>query len=116
MFGKNSEKEREKLQLDLQETHTLFRDFVVEHRPKLDIDKVSTGEHWYGKQALELDLVDELITSDDYLVNALDQFDIYGLKMEVKKGLQDKLLGGLFASIERAKTGLADAQNVSKYR
>ncbi len=115
MFGKNGDKEREKLQLDLQETHTLFRDFVGEHRPKLDIDKVSTGEHWYGKQALELDLVDELITSDDFIVNALEQFDIYGLKMEIKKGLQDKLLGGLFSSIDRAKSSLADAQNVSKY-
>jgi len=43
MFGKNSDKEREKLKLDLQETHTLFRDFVFEHRPKLDMEKVATG-------------------------------------------------------------------------
>jgi len=116
MFGKNSEKEREKLRLELQETHGLFRDFVSEHRPKLDIDKVSTGEHWYGKQALELDLVDELITSDDFLVKALSEFDIYGLKMEIKKGLQDKLLGGFFSSLSRAKNEISDVQNSSKYR
>ena len=115
MFGKNSEKERDKLKLELQETHTLFRDFVQEHRPKLDIDKVSTGEHWYGKQALEMDLVDELITSDDFLVNALETFDIFEIKMEVKKGLQDKLLGGLLSYAEAARSRMADAQNVSKY-
>ena len=115
MFGENSDKEREKLKLELQETHDLFRDFVSDNRSKLDIDKVSTGEHWYGKQALELNLVDELITSDEYLIKALDQFDIYEISMEVKQGLQDKLLGGLFSSLSIAKNGLASMSNKSKY-
>lgn len=116
MFGENGEKEREKLKLELQETHVLFRDFVSEHRPKLDIDEVSTGEHWYGKQALELNLVDEIITSDEYLINALDEFDIYEISMEVKQGLQDKLLGGLFSSLSKARNGLASAENSAKYK
>jgi len=115
MFGENSDKEREKLKLELQETHDLFRDFVSDNRAKLDIDQVSTGEHWYGKQALELNLVDELITSDEYLIKALDQFDIYEISMEVKQGLQDKLLGGLFSSLSIAKNGLANMSNKSKY-
>ena len=115
MFGENSEKEREKLKLELQETHDLFRDFVSDNRAKLDIDKVSTGEHWYGKQALELNLVDELLTSDDYLIKALDEFDIYEVSMEVKQGLQDKLLGGLFSGAAKAANGLANMDNKSKY-
>lgn len=115
MFGKNSDKEREKLKLDLQETHTLFRDFVSEHRPKLDMEKVATGEHWYGKQALELNLVDELKTSDEYLIQALETFDIFAITMEVKKGLQDRLFGGLFASVGKIKSQLADTQNDSRY-
>ncbi len=116
MFGENGEKEREKLKLELQETHVLFRDFVSENRSKLDIDKVSTGEHWYGKQALELNLVDELITSDEYLINALEEFDIYEISIEIKVGLQDKLLGGLFSSLSRFQNGLASAENNSKYK
>lgn len=116
MFGENGDKEREKLRLELQETHELFRDFVTENRPKLDIEKVSTGEHWYGKQALELNLVDELITSDEFLIKSLDEFDIYEISIEIKQGLQDKLLGGLFASVERARNRLASAQNDSKFR
>ena len=115
MFGKNSDKEREKLKLDLQETHALFRDFVTEHRSKLDIEKVATGEHWYGKQALELNLVDELKTSDEVLVDALDIFDIYQLSTEVKKELKDKLFGGLFATANTLIDRFTKAQNNSQY-
>jgi len=115
MFGKNGDKEREKLKIDLQETHVLFRDFVSEHRSKLDIEKVATGEHWYGKQALELNLVDELKTSDELLVNALDEFDIYEIETQVKQALQDRLFGGLFAGINALLNRLANVQNESKY-
>ena len=115
MFGENGEKERQKLKLELQETHVLFRDFVSEHRSKLDIDKVSTGEHWYGKQALELGLVDELVTSDEYLIKALDEFDIYEISMEVKRGLQDKIFGGLLTAIAKARSSLASAEANSRY-
>lgn len=115
MFGKNSDKEREKLKLDLHETHKLFRDFVIENRPKLDIDKVATGEHWYGKQAMELNLVDELKTSDEILINALDEFDIYEISTEIKQPLQDRLFGGLLSSVDHARNRLADVQNRSKF-
>ncbi len=115
MFGENGQKEREKLKLELHETHVLFRDFVSDHRPKLDIDKVSTGEHWYGKQALELNLVDQLMTSDEYLINALDEYDIYEISMEVKQRLQDKLLGGLLSIASKTRNSLASAESNSKY-
>lgn len=115
MFGKNSDKEREKLREELQETHALFRDFVSENRPKLDIDRVATGEHWYGVQALDLGLVDEISTSDQMLVSAQETHDIYLIEMEIKKNLQDKLLGGLFSSIAKVRTGLAEQQQNSKF-
>lgn len=115
MFGKNSDKEREKLKMELQETHTLFRNFVSENRPKLDIDSVATGEHWYGSQALDLNLVDELKTSDELLIGHLDTFDIYEIKMEIKQGLQDKLLGGLFASTGRARNQIAQTVNDARF-
>ncbi|GAA6137864.1 protease SohB [Arenicella sp. 4NH20-0111] len=115
MFGKNGEKEREKLRTELQETHNLFQDFVSENRSKLDVDKVSTGEHWYGKQALALNLVDELKTSDEFLTSSVDVYDIYELTMEVKQSLQDKFLGGLFSSIDRIKNRLNDEQSAARY-
>ncbi|MCW8832124.1 MAG: protease SohB, partial [Colwellia sp.] len=54
MFGENTEKGKEKFIEELEETHVLFKDFVSEHRPSLDLEKVATGEHWFGTKALEL--------------------------------------------------------------
>ena len=116
MFGKNSDKEREKLKSDLQETHSLFREFVSQYRPKLEIDKVATGEHWYGTQALELGLVDEIKTSDELLLSAQDDYDIYQLEMEQKKNLQEKLLGGLASLSAAVRDRLADSEQNSRYR
>ena len=93
----------------------MFRDFVAIHRPKLDIEKVATGEHWYGTQALELNLVDEIKTSDEFLVEALDSYDIYQIEMQQKKGLQEKIFGGLFASVDRLTNRIARQQNESRY-
>jgi len=64
LMGKNTEKARQKFREELEETHVLFKEFVHEHRPQLDIDKIATGEHWYGSQALALNLIDEIMTSD----------------------------------------------------
>ena len=115
MFGKNSDKEREKLRAELQETHVLFRDFVSEYRPKLDIEKVATGEHWYGTQALELGLVDEISTSDEILVAAQDQFDIYAVQMQQKKTLQQKLLGGIASIFNSTVDQLIDKERTSRF-
>lgn len=70
LFGENTEKDREKFQQEIEETHALFKDFIKQHRGQLDLDRIATGEHWYGTQALELELVDALLTSDDYLLEA----------------------------------------------
>ncbi len=42
---------------------------VATYRPHLQIEKVATGEHWLASDAIELGLVDELKTSDDWLMN-----------------------------------------------
>jgi len=91
MFGENTDKGREKFVEELEETHVLFKNFVKEYRDQVDIEKVATGEIWFGKQALEVNLVDELVTSDEYLMDAAENADIYVVRYEEKKSLQDKL-------------------------
>ena len=91
MFGENTDKARVKMQEELEETHTLFKDFVKTQRPSLDIDKVSTGEHWLGTRALELGLVDQLTTSDDYLMSARGDTELFHLSYSEKKNMMDKL-------------------------
>ena len=98
-MGENTDEERDKVRQELEETHDLFKDFVVQRRQELDIEKVATGEYWYGSRALELKLVDELMTSDDYLMMAADESDLFEVNYEVKRSLMQKLpfaVQGLF--------------------
>jgi serine protease SohB len=97
LFGENTEKGREKFREDIEITHTLFKDFVRTHRPDVDIERVSTGEHWYGLQALELKLVDAVRTSDDYLREAGAEADLYELTyIRKRRGLERILSRGVW--------------------
>jgi serine protease SohB len=95
LFGENSEAARDKFRQELDETHALFKSFVGANRPQLALERVATGEHWYGSQALELKLVDELRTSDDLLLQKAREADVYELHYKQRRGLRQQLLGGL---------------------
>ena len=91
VLGENTEKGKQKFQAELEETHQLFKQFVAQNRPHLDIDKVATGEHWFGQQALELQLVDELATSDDIILEKMKDKSVISVKYKVKKPLLQKI-------------------------
>jgi len=91
MFGENTEKGRAKIQEEIQEVHNLFKDFIRESRPGMDIDKLATGETWQGTRAKELGLVDEIGTSDERIVNACADADVYLVAWEKKRNITDKL-------------------------
>lgn len=80
IFGQNTEADRAKFQEELDDTHALFKEFVQQNRPQVDIARVATGEHWYGQRALDLQLVDELKTSDEYLCERAQQGDLYSVR------------------------------------
>ena len=91
MFGKNTDKDRKKLNEQLEDIHELFKNFIKNERKSVDIEKVATGEYWYGKNALDLNLIDEIITSDEYILSAKDKFDIIRIQCKPLKTLSDKL-------------------------
>lgn len=91
MFGENTPEGKAKFEEELQQTHVLFKHFVEKYRPQLNVDKVATGEHWYGQDALDLNLVDKLQTSDEYLLALLPQHDIYVINTRKKATLGEKL-------------------------
>ncbi|OOF35626.1 protease SohB [Rodentibacter heidelbergensis] len=91
VLGENTEKGKQKFQQELEETHQLFKQFVQQNRPHLDMDKVATGEHWFGSQALELQLVDGISTSDDLLLEKMKEKFVVGVTYKVKKPLLHKL-------------------------
>lgn len=91
MFGENTKEGKAKFEEELQQTHALFKHFVEKYRPQLNVEKVATGEHWYGQDALDLNLVDKLQTSDEYLLSLLPQHDIYAIQTRKKPTLGEKL-------------------------
>lgn len=112
MFGENTEKGREKFVEELEETHELFKSFVGEHRPSLDISKVATGEHWFGLKAKELGLVDSIQTSDDYLHNASKEHKVISIKYVTKKGLTEKFSKAASMSVEHLIGKLWQKNNI----
>ena len=91
LFGENTEADREKLRSELEDTHELFKQFVRENRKQVDVEQIATGEHWHGKKALDLGLVDALRTSDDYLGEAAQSAEIYEVSYLRKKPVMEKL-------------------------
>lgn len=95
MFGENTEEGREKLQEEIEKIHQQFKDLIKENRPQIDIAEVATGEHWLAQQALGLKLVDEIKTSDEYLLNASKDARIFEISFAEKKPLLARLMGGV---------------------
>lgn len=87
MFGEITDKARDKFREEIEDTHALFKDFVKTYRQDLDIAQVATGEHWYGARALALRLIDELRTSDDYLLAASAEADLYEITYNARRPL-----------------------------
>ncbi|MCB1689574.1 MAG: protease SohB [Halioglobus sp.] len=102
MFGENTDKGREKFLEELEETHTLFKSFVSANRPSLDIAKVATGEVWYGQNALQEGLVDELQTSDALIQARLKDWDVFDVRFVHKKNWQEKLGLAAEGALERS--------------
>ncbi len=92
LFGENDDAGRAKLQQQLEDTHALFKDFVQTYRPDMDLAKVATGEYWHGRQALGLGLIDEVMTSDAYLMDASRESDVYLVSYAVHKRPVERLL------------------------
>lgn len=91
VLGKNTKAGRHKAQEEIDLLHELFKQFILDHRAHLDMDQVATGEHWYGKQALDLQLIDAIGTSEDYLLRASETCDLYAIKSTVRQKWTDKL-------------------------
>ena len=101
MFGKNTDEDREKLKDQLEEIHELFKSSVNEYRPQLDLERVATGEHWYGSKALELGLIDEIKTSDELLIEMAKKYEIFSVKLKIKKPLKKRLLSNIDSLLEK---------------
>lgn len=101
LLGENTEEGRQKFRESLNETHDLFKDYVKQMRPSLDIDQVATGEHWYGVQAQEKGLVDAVGTSDDLLLELIKDREVIGVRYAQRKKLMDRFTGSAAEAADR---------------
>ena len=101
LFGENTEKGREKFQEDLENIHRLFKQFVGQYRPALNMDEVATGEVWFGSEALDKALADELKTSDEYISQRVRQADVFEVHFQRPKKLQDRFSSTASATLDR---------------
>jgi serine protease SohB len=102
VFGETTDKGRQKLVDQLDETHGLFKAFVKAQRPALDIDQVATGEYWLARRGLELGLVDQLGTSDEYLLGRAQEADVYQVRFRPEQSWRSRLGAASAEAVERA--------------
>ena len=100
VFGENTDEGRQKFIEDIERIHSQFKHYVGERRPSLDIETVATGEIWSGQDTLDLNLADELSTSDQYLIDACDEREVLILTYKEKKNLMERLSLGVQSTVD----------------
>ncbi|GEK46030.1 protease [Bisbaumannia pacifica] len=115
VLGENSEEGREKFVEDLEHTHELFKAFVAERRPALDIEAVATGEIWYGRDALGRGLIDALGTSEAYLQRRQETARVYLVRLESQKRLGERLGMAVSRGVERGIERTLEALDASRW-
>ncbi|SFU85027.1 protease SohB [Xenorhabdus koppenhoeferi] len=101
VLGENTEQGRKKFQEDLNETHKLFKSFIHQYRPSLDVENVATGEYWYGMQAKEHGLIDEVGVSDDFLIEQIEHCEVIGVSYTRRKRMLERVMGGTVENIDK---------------
>jgi len=91
IFGEITEPGMAKFREQIEGTHQLFKKFVQNNRPGIDLGKVATGEHWYALEALELGLVDQIMTSDEYLLTRSQEAELFRIRYQDRKKLIDRV-------------------------
>lgn len=112
VLGENTEEGKAKFLEDLENTHHLFKNYVAERRPAMDIETIATGEIWYGSEALPQLLIDSVGTSEAYLVERMAEARVFTVKLEPPKTVTRKLGLAVSEGVEKAALkalGLIDA-------
>jgi len=111
ILGKNTDQAREKVKDNLNRVHSLFKKRVQDSRPSLNLEAIANGDYWFGEEALNLKLVDGLLTSDEYLLDLYCNSPHRILKLKSRKQLSDcnmnlrKFYYGIFSIFKRIFPG-----------
>lgn len=106
LFGEITEEAKQKFKEELEETHVLFKNHIKKFRPKVDVEAIATGEHWYGTRAQELAMIDELGTLDSYVFQQTSQRLVLEVSHVPKKTVAQKLSEGMGAIFKNSRDTL----------
>lgn len=106
MFGENTQQGRDKLTAEIAEIHQLFKQFVIKYRPQLDIEQVANGDTWFGIEAIDKALIDRIATSETYLLERSQQYNLLHIDVKRKKTLTEKFFQSTASGVERASVAL----------
>lgn len=95
LFGENTDAARAKFREELEAVHQLFKSHIARYRSGINIDEVATGEYWLGARARELGLVDELGTSDDFLLARIETTELIALRLRRREPMTRRLSLGV---------------------
>ena len=101
MFGENTDAGREKLKEEIDSIHDQFKDLIKQQRPQINLAEVATGEYWLAQRAQGLQLVDEIKTSDEYLLANSSTSNIYEVCFEQHKPLLQRLTASAKMMMEK---------------
>ena len=115
VFGENTEEGRSKFKSELEDLHIIFKDFVKDNRPEIDTSVVATGEVWQGEKALAVGLIDEISTSDDYLVKLSKKFKLFQIDYIEKKNLSERFAFAAEIFFNKTVLKIYDSLNKSRF-
>lgn len=115
LLGEITPKGEEKFKEQLEDTHVLFKNFVHKFRPHLNIAEVATGEYWYGEQALGKGLIDEIRTSDDYLLGLSENHQIVKVKFEHHETISEKLSGIIGKAFHKGSVSILEELETRRF-
>lgn len=116
LLGENDDESREKFQEDIESVHQLFKRYVSSRRPELDIERVASGEAWYGSDALALELIDELGTSEQYLAEKLKTRRVIGVRLVERTSLASRLGMAVSLGLEKGVQRLIESIDASGWQ
>lgn len=73
-FAPISEEGEAEFMSELDEMHVQFKEHVKFFRDGLDIDEIATGKTWTGKKALAVGLIDEVLTSEEFIGRSCTEY------------------------------------------
>lgn len=115
VLGENTPEGRRKLKEDLEQTHVLFKNWIIAGRPDLDIEAVADGSVFYGADAINKGLIDRISTSDDIILELAKTYKLVGFRWHEKKSFVSRF-GRDLSEIVSEKLNNLLAQNAQDFK